>query len=117
MSEPNVEVEKLGSDLALFIAELAKLEALPPCQAVDAARACEEQFSDLAGRIRDAIVYCHCVFVERKHANHWQYLLQHGDFMVCDNVPGSLRDSIVKPILHDLTPLGLPNEVIWYCLS
>lgn len=116
MSKENLEIRKLGDDLKLFIEELAKIAVLPQGQSTEAMQVCERHFSDLPQRIGDAVVFGHCVFVERKIGDQWQYLLQHGDLMVCDHVPGHMRNSILMPIFRYLTPLGETDEIIWYCM-
>ncbi len=113
MSE-EVEIRTLRDDLALLISELAKITALSPDQPA-ALQACEQHFSDLPERVRNAIIYAHCVFIERKVGNEWEYLLQHGDFMVC--IPSYMRKTIINPIMQYLTPLGKPSEIIWYRMS
>lgn len=116
MDGESLEIKTLRDDLALFITELAKIAALSPNPSI-ALHTCEQHFADLPERIRNAIVYDHCVFVERKIGDQWRYLLQHGDFMVCDHIPGHMRNTILKPIVSYLTPLGKPSEIIWYCMS
>ncbi len=116
MSEEDLEIRTLSDDLALFISELAKIAALSPNQP-EAVQACEKHFSDLPERVRSAIVYGHCTFIERRVEDRWQYLLQHGDFMVCDRIPDRMRNTILKPIVQYLTPLGTGSEIIWYCMS
>lgn len=112
----DVVIRKLRDDLELFIGELAKVAALSEGES-RALRVREQHFSDLLERICDAIVYNHCVFVERRVGTQWQYLLQHGDFMVCDRIPSYMRNAILKPIFQYLTPLGSANEIIWYCMN
>lgn len=116
MDEENLEIRTLRDDLALFVTELAKIAALSPSQPT-ALQECAQRFSDLPERIRNAIVHRHCVFVERQVGEQWQYLLQYGDFMVCERIPNHMRNAILKPIIQYLTPLGKANEIIWYCMS
>lgn len=107
----------LKNDLATFKAELEKIDALPPDRAAKARAACEQHFADLPARIQDAILNDQCVFVERSIAgDQWRYLLQHGDVVVCDHIPGHMRDAILKPIVRHLTPLGGGSDLLWYCM-
>lgn len=117
MGEPDLEMKALSDDLASFIAEFAKIIAGSDAHPEDAMQMCEQHFPDMPVRIQNAILLSHCVFVERNVEGEWKYLLLHGDFMVCNCIPGHMRNAIVKPILPQLTPLGKTNEIIWYCMS
>ena len=117
VSPEAVSMRALSDDLAQFARELTKIAAFRDRKSKMAMQSCEQYFSDLPERIREAIVGGHCAFVERLVEGRWQYLLQHGDFMVCDNIPGQMRNTIIKPIIQYLTPLGSATEIIWYCMD
>lgn len=117
MSDQDAEIQALSEDLTSFIAEFAKIISGSDIHPTEAMRMCEQHFPDLPVRIQNAILLSHCAFVERNVEGEWKYLLQYGDFMVCDCIPGHMRNAIVKPILPQLTPLGKTNEIIWYCMS
>lgn len=108
---------ELMYDLAEFMAERSRITTLPMDQVAKALLECDQRFLDLPSRVQNAMLYSNCVLIEQEAACQRRCLLQHGDLIICDPLPGYMRDAILKPILSHLTPLDGDGETIWCCMT